>query len=175
VLELRGLGRLHLGWTTRGLAWIEQCAELPDVAARARWLPELPPGAEPTSVPERFAAVLRAYDQAEPVDPAQLPVDLRGTPFQNRVWAALCRVPRGHVRSYAGLAADVGAPRASRAVGMAMARNPLPIVVPCHRVIARGSRLGGYSGGLDRKRALLALEGVPLDGDLVLPGQLDLI
>jgi methylated-DNA-[protein]-cysteine S-methyltransferase len=85
--------------------------------------------------------------------------------------------PRGRVRTYAGLAADVGAPRAMRAIGAAMAKNPIPIAVPCHRVIANRNRIGGYSGGtgVDRKRALLALEGVRVEGDAILLGQLDLL
>ncbi|MBK6808584.1 MAG: methylated-DNA--[protein]-cysteine S-methyltransferase [Sandaracinaceae bacterium] len=92
-----------------------------------------------------------------------LPRDARGTPFQHQVWEALCRIPRGAVRSYSGVASDIGNPRAMRAVGLANGRNPLPIVVPCHRVIAASHQLGGYTGGLDRKRALLALEGVRIE------------
>ncbi len=125
-------------------------------------------------VPETFARTLREYFAGEPVDPAELPADLRGTPFQKRVWEALRRIGRGQVRSYAGVAADVGSPRAMRAVGMANAKNPIAIVVPCHRVVETGHRLGGYSGGLDKKIFLLTLEGVQVDDDHVLPGQLDL-
>jgi methylated-DNA-[protein]-cysteine S-methyltransferase len=90
------------------------------------------------------------------------------------VWRALLRVKRGSVRTYQGLAKDAGSPRAVRAVGQAMARNPLPIVVPCHRVIASGGALGGYTGGVARKRVLLGLEGVPVIGEQVQVGQLDL-
>lgn len=106
---------------------------------------------------------------------ASIPVMLEGPPFFVAVWRALRNVARGHVRSYGGLARDVGSPRATRAVGTAMARNPLPLVVPCHRVIADGSLLGGYSDGVARKVVLLALEGVRVDGDRVLAGQLDLL
>jgi methylated-DNA-[protein]-cysteine S-methyltransferase len=109
------------------------------------------------------------------VDPATLPVRIGGTRFQVRVWRALRRVPRGRVRTYAGLAKDAGSPRGMRAVGMAMSANPLAIVVPCHRVVGAGHKLGGYSGGLDRKRHLLELEGVVVEGDEVLPGQLELL
>lgn len=175
-LSLPRLGTIWMAWSARGLVLLEQREPGDEAAAQAsRALPELAEGALERPVPDRFAAPLRAYDRGEPIDPATLPVDLRGTTFQNRVWDALRRVPRGQVRTYAGLASDAGSPRAMRAVGMAMARNPLPIVVPCHRVIANGARLGGYSGGLERKRLLLALEGVTIEGDVVRPGQLDLI
>ena len=175
ALELPRLGRLHLAWSARGLVWIGQLSDRPDRDALARWAPELARGADPVGVPGCFAELLRAFDRGAPVDPATLAVDLRGTDFQNRVWSALRAVPRGQVRSYAGLAADAGAPRAMRAVGTAMSRNPLPIVVPCHRVVAQGARIGGYTGGLERKRVLLALEGVRVEGERVLPGQLDLL
>lgn len=176
VIELPGLGTMWMAWSARGLVLLEQRAPGADRAARiARWLPELPADAVASEIPDAIAALLRAYDRGEPVDPATAPVDLRGTQFQNRVWEALRAVPRGQVRTYAGLATDASAPRAMRAVGMAMAKNPLPVVVPCHRVIANGSRIGGYSDGLPRKRVLLALEGVAIDGDVVRVGQLDLI
>ena len=90
----------------------------------------------------------------------------QGTPFQLRVWRALQDIPYGRTCSYAELAAAVGSPRACRAVGQANGRNPLMIVIPCHRVIAAGGGLGGYSGGLDIKRFLLRLEaGLPLPAD----------
>ena len=89
-----------------------------------------------------------------------LPLDLRGTDFQRAAWHALMRIPYGTTVSYAEQAAMVGAPRATRAIGSANGRNPIPIIVPCHRVIARDGSLGGYSLGLHMKRALLALEGV---------------
>lgn len=89
-----------------------------------------------------------------------VPLDLRGTDFQRAAWHALMRIPFGTTVSYAEQAAMVGAPRATRAIGSANGRNPIPIIVPCHRVIARDGSLGGYSLGLDMKRTLLALEGV---------------
>ncbi len=125
------------------------------------------------TLPE-FLDPLRRYAQGEPVDLARVPVDLRGTRFQRAVWNALRRIPFGQVRSYAGVAADIGNPRATRAVGAANGANPVPVVVPCHRVVGSGHRLGGYSGGLERKRALLVHEGVRLVGDRLLPGQLEL-
>lgn len=88
-----------------------------------------------------------------------LPLRPEGTEFQKKVWQVLCRIPYGQVISYRELAARVGSPRAFQAVGQANGHNPLPILIPCHRVIAADGTLGGYSGGLERKRFLLHLEG----------------
>ena len=88
----------------------------------------------------------------------QLPLDLKGTRFQLEVWRALLQVPYAETRSYADLAREIGSPNAARAVGSANGANPVAIVVPCHRVIASGGGLGGYSAGLEVKRRLLALE-----------------
>ena len=85
-------------------------------------------------------------------------LDLDGTPFQQRVWAELLRIPYGETRTYAEIAARIRNPRAVRAVGTANGRNPISIFIPCHRVIASGGGLGGYSGGLQMKVKLLALE-----------------
>lgn len=91
-----------------------------------------------------------------------VPLDLRGTPFQLRVWDALRRIPRGRTTTYGLLADKLGDPDAVRAVAGACARNPVAVLVPCHRVIAKTGRLHGYRWGLDRKHALLAREGVML-------------
>jgi AraC family transcriptional regulator of adaptative response/methylated-DNA-[protein]-cysteine methyltransferase len=88
-----------------------------------------------------------------------LPLDVRGTVFQERVWAELRKIPVGETRSYADIAAAVGAPGATRAVGSANGANPIAVLVPCHRVVRSDGTLGGYAGGLERKRALLAAEG----------------
>ena len=88
-----------------------------------------------------------------------LPLDLTsGTPFQQAVWRAALQIPFGEVRSYAWAAKRIGNPRASRAVGRALGANPIPIIVPCHRVVRSAGGLGGYSGGLGLKRKLLDLE-----------------
>jgi methylated-DNA-[protein]-cysteine S-methyltransferase len=87
-----------------------------------------------------------------------VPVRPRGTPFQKRVWAALLRIPYGSTRTYGELARQVGRPGAARAVGLANGRNPVSVVVPCHRVIGAGGALSGYGGGVDKKRQLLDLE-----------------
>ncbi|MDE3086378.1 MAG: methylated-DNA--[protein]-cysteine S-methyltransferase, partial [Acidobacteriota bacterium] len=99
---------------------------------------------------EYFAGRRRAFD---------LPLELTGTAFQRDVWWALADIAYGETVSYAELAAMVGRPTAFRAVGQANGANPIPIVLPCHRVVASGGRIGGYGGGLPVKRRLLALEG----------------
>lgn len=91
-----------------------------------------------------------------------LPLDPRGTAFQKKVWAALRTIPWGETRSYRDIAQAVDCPRGFRAVGMANNRNPLPIFIPCHRVVGADGSLTGYAGGLEMKRALLAIEGIVL-------------
>lgn len=87
-----------------------------------------------------------------------VPLSLKGTDFQKKVWNALLKIPYGETRTYGEIAASVENPKASRAVGMANHHNPIPIIIPCHRVIGKNGRLVGYSGGLDKKTALLELE-----------------
>ncbi|GFG84282.1 methylated-DNA--[protein]-cysteine S-methyltransferase [Mycolicibacter algericus] len=88
----------------------------------------------------------------------ELTYEMAGTEFQRRVWTALLTIPYGQTRSYGELATQIGAPTASRAVGLANGRNPISIIVPCHRVIGSNGSLTGYGGGIDRKRTLLDLE-----------------
>lgn len=88
-----------------------------------------------------------------------LPLAPEGTVFEQQVWTALCAIPHGETRSYGELARALGQPGAARAVGLANARNPIAILIPCHRVIGSDGRLTGYAGGLPRKEALLRLEG----------------
>ncbi len=85
-------------------------------------------------------------------------LDLQGTEFQQRVWKALLTIPYGETRSYGEIAEQIAAPSAARAVGLANGHNPIPIIVPCHRVIGASGKLTGYGGGLDRKQTLLELE-----------------
>ncbi|MCX4578597.1 methylated-DNA--[protein]-cysteine S-methyltransferase [Streptomyces sp. NBC_01571] len=96
-----------------------------------------------------FAGDLKEFD---------LPMRLAGTPFQRSVWDQLARIPYGEIRSYGELADALGNPKASRAVGLANGRNPVGIIVPCHRVVGADGSLTGYGGGLDRKRRLLDFE-----------------
>jgi len=87
-----------------------------------------------------------------------LPLAPQGTPFQQRVWDVLCRIPYGEIRTYKEIAEAVGNPAASRAVGMANNKNPIPFMIPCHRVVGSNGSLVGYAGGLDVKERLLRLE-----------------
>ncbi|KUI26295.1 cysteine methyltransferase [Mycobacterium sp. IS-1742] len=96
-----------------------------------------------------FAGELTTFD---------LELDLAGTAFQRRVWEALTTIPYGETRSYGEIARQIGAPGASRAVGLANGHNPIGIIVPCHRVIGSNGSLTGYGGGIERKRMLLGME-----------------
>lgn len=96
-----------------------------------------------------FSGTLRSFT---------LPLRPEGTPFQQKVWAALLQIPWGETRTYGQVAAMIGQPKACRAVGMANNRNPLPIFIPCHRVIGANGQLTGYAGGLSAKEHLLSLE-----------------
>jgi methylated-DNA-[protein]-cysteine S-methyltransferase len=123
-----------------------------------RHAPPIPPGAREDRAPladpcrqleEYFAGERSAFD---------LELNAAGSPFQRTVWDALTRIPYGETMSYGELARAIGHPDAPRAVGLANGRNPISIVVPCHRVIGASGKLTGYGGGLDRKRFLLDLE-----------------
>jgi len=122
-------------------------------------------GAEPTCASPLLADARRqlaAYFRGE-LQRFDLPLAPAGTAFQKSVWRALAEIPWGETRSYGELARAIGRPTAARAVGAANGANPLPIVLPCHRVIGASGTLTGYAGGLERKRRLLALEGLAAD------------
>jgi methylated-DNA-[protein]-cysteine S-methyltransferase len=108
----------------------------------------------------RAARQIREYLAGER-DRFDLPLAFAGTPFQQRVWQELLRVPCGETATYGDIARRIGAPQSVRAVGAAIGRNPISIVVPCHRVVGSTGALTGYAGGLERKRALLARERAP--------------
>jgi O-6-methylguanine DNA methyltransferase len=107
---------------------------------------------------QEVAAALEAYFAGKPTDFRHLTLDLHGTPFQLQVWEVLRQVPFGQRITYQKLAQAVGRPRAARAIGGALRANPLPIIIPCHRVIASDGSLGGYRSGLNYKQALLSWE-----------------
>lgn len=130
---------------------------------------DIPAGGEPPAVLIEARRQLLGYFAGE-LDIFDLPLASRGTPFQQRVWAELRRIPYGTTASYGEIAGRLGmAPGASRAVGLANGSNPVAIVVPCHRVIGSSGRLTGYAGGLDRKRFLLGLEASRSPGSLFSP------
>ena len=145
------IGRLLLHGDERGLTGLafEQNGEA--VRPLPGWHRSASPFAEATAqLAAYFAGELRTFD---------LPLILEGTPFQVRTWRELQRIPYGHTISYGELARRIQRPKAVRAVGAANGRNPLPIVVPCHRVIGSDGTLTGFGGGIDVKRFLLELEG----------------
>jgi O-6-methylguanine DNA methyltransferase len=162
------LGWIILAATVQGLCVVEFCGpERPTEAyVRAR-LQAAARGADlraDAALLRHFTKPLRAYFQQRTPLPA-MPLDLSsGSEFQQRVWEALCNIPFGETRTYGNIAHSIGQPRAARAVGQACGLNPLAIVVPCHRVTAQNGKLGGYSGGLHIKKALLALEEQALMG-----------
>lgn len=110
-----------------------------------------------TQLEEYFAGARTSFD---------LPLAPAGSAFQKKVWAALCRIPFGETATYGQIARAIGKPAASRAIGGANHRNPIAIIVPCHRVIGADGSLTGFGGGLEIKRALLALEGAACVTDL---------
>lgn len=146
------LGPVIVAATDRGVAgvWFEGQRHLPD---RSAW-----------RVDDRHPVLVRAVRQlgeyfAGRRTAFDLPLDLHGgTAFQQSVWQALLRIPRGTTTSYGALSSGIGKPAAVRAVGAAIGRNPIGVIVPCHRVIGSDGSLTGYAGGLDRKAALLELE-----------------
>ncbi len=145
------LGNVLLVRTAHGLAgaWFEGQKHHPDEIDA--------PFVDDDPLLVRAAAQLHAYFDAMSA-PFDVPLDLQGSPFQRSVWAALLAIDCGATRSYGDIARLIGAPQAVRAVGSAVGRNPVSVIVPCHRVVGSGGALTGYAGGLDRKRALLALE-----------------
>ena len=147
------LGPLRLCFTDRGLAALEFAGE---EASPAPEHDASPPHLKPLI--EAAKRELTGYFAGVRTDFAALTLNPRGTPFQLRVWQELRRIPWGRTISYGELALRAGNPKASRAVGQANAVNPIPLIIPCHRVIAADGGLGGYSSGLDRKRWLLRHE-----------------
>ena len=147
------LGGVTLAATDSGLAgvWFDAQRHAPDTSG---WVEA--PG---HPVLRQAAAQLEAYFAGQR-DHFDMPLDLsHGTQFQQTVWQALLRIPRGGTTSYGRLGAEIGKPAAVRAVGAAVGRNPISVVVPCHRVLGADGSLTGYAGGLERKSRLLQLEG----------------
>ena len=149
------LGNLLLARTAQGLAgvWFEGQKHHPGPLSA----PESPNDA----LLQQAADQLRAYFAGES-EAFDLPLDLHGTPFQRAVWQTLLEIAPSRTRSYGEIAKELGAASAVRAVGGAVGRNPVSVIVPCHRVVGSNGSLTGYAGGVDRKRALLALENAPV-------------
>ena len=160
------IGPCGVAWSDDGLTHL-QLPEADRVATERR-LSKSARRDAPDDPPEPIAqaiASLRAYFAGEPVDFSAIALDLADVPaFHRKVYDAARRVGFGHTVSYGALARELGDPGAARAVGQALGRNPLPVIVPCHRVLAANRQMGGFSafGGTATKRRLLALEGVRL-------------
>lgn len=149
---------------------LEYASELRAERQLARVLSRIQAVAEPgrTAVHDRIEAELGAYFRGE-LQAFTTPIEPIGTAFQKRVWRQLLAIPFGQTRSYGQLARALRDPNATRAVGTANGANPLSIIVPCHRVIRTGGALGGYGGGLDRKRWLLDHEARRVGASLFAP------
>jgi len=145
-------GELFLAASSKGLLRLEFEGRVQKFDSKTIALQESRPALAPCirELNEYFAGTRRAFT---------VPLDLRGTDFQLRCWRALLDIPYGETRTYRDIARAIGHPQAFRAVGMANNRNPIAIIVPCHRVIASDGTLCGYGGGLDLKRKLLDMEG----------------
>ena len=162
-------GAMACASSERGLCFIE----LPRASGRgiAGWVRRFAPEARIASgfAPNRSAVAQILDYLAGKREEFRLDLDLRATGFQIRVYAALLEIPYGEVRSYGEIAESIGEPGAARAVGAAAGANPLPLVVPCHRVVAAHGKLGGFGGGVALKRRLLALEHAkhPAQGELL--------
>ena len=153
------LGAVFVAWNGRGVSWVTPATDPPAFEDRFRTTlgRDIAPADE---LPARLAsAIARRLDGDRRV---RIPLDLRGhTPFEVAVWTKALEIPRGEVRPYGWIAAEIGKPKAVRAVGTALAHNPVPLVVPCHRVVRSDGMIGQYSmGGPDAKRRMLAAEGL---------------
>jgi methylated-DNA-[protein]-cysteine S-methyltransferase len=152
------VGRLLLAGTAQALTRVHFQAGPRPLRPPEEWCRAAAPFARvQAQLLEYFSGARRTFE---------LPLAPQGTPFQLRVWRALCTIPYGETLSYGELARRLGLAAGARAVGLANGANPLPIVVPCHRVIGADGTLTGFGGGLHIKRSLLALEGAPCAVDL---------
>lgn len=156
------LGIIRVSATADGVSRI-QLGDDYTAAVPVEQTDESSANAKAISFAQRAVNELAAYFD-DPDAPFTTPLAPRGTPFQTRIWSRMREIPRGETMSYGELARDIGSPNASRAVGMACGRNPIPIIVPCHRVVAADGSLHGFSGGLWRKKWLLNHEGVSSKG-----------
>lgn len=137
-------GSLLIGWDTDGVVSVRLTSESPQENPSNSMIHPVA-----TQLQEYFSGARKCFD---------LPLAPKGTPFQKLVWQELCRIPYGQTRTYGEIAAAIGKPGAARAVGMACNKNPIWLLIPCHRVVGKSGSLTGYAGGLPMKQALLELE-----------------
>jgi methylated-DNA-[protein]-cysteine S-methyltransferase len=158
LLVSTDLGEFRASFSTTGLAELRFPSDNPASTV-------MPPASASSRVQQWHRVTTQAVNQVLSGRPPKVfpPFDLSsGTEFQQRVWRAMTKIPLGQTSSYGELASAIGKPKAVRAVGGACGANPIPVLVPCHRVLAANKKLGGFSGGLGWKRTLLAREGVRL-------------
>jgi O-6-methylguanine DNA methyltransferase len=151
--------------TERGVCWIGSPGTPVDEGffRTKRWIPRyLVVNDKQAGLLQQAIGEMQRYFAGERVQ-FTCPLDLHGTPFQLLVWEQLCHIPYGETRTYGEIAQAIGRPTASRAVGAANGANPIPVIVPCHRVIGSDGSLTGYAGGVANKSWLLSLEGVRLE------------
>ncbi len=154
------LGRLLVAGTEKGVCRISVADDDESLeTALRKEFPQAEQSKDSGPLGEWLKIIARVVTGESPDEVTDLPVDVRGTAFQRRVWEALRRIPRGETRTYAQVADDIGQPSATRAVANACAKNPTPIVVPCHRVVRTDGGIGGYALGIERKKKLLKQEG----------------
>jgi methylated-DNA-[protein]-cysteine S-methyltransferase len=149
IIQTR-LGAFHAGYSSRGVTSLDFPGNRRPRSA--------PPTKKPPSFIRKLTRQLKQYALGKSVR-WSVPVDLSsGTSFQQKVWRTLTKIPRGETRSYGWVAQKIGKPKAPRAVGTACGANPVPVIIPCHRVVASDGSLGGFGGGLPMKKRLLAVE-----------------
>lgn len=171
------IGAVGVAWSADGITRL-QLPEAGRAATERRLRGHSTSAAESQAPPQIECAIgaVQKYMMGDPIDFSGIELDLTGVgPFHRSIYKALCRVGWGETTTYGALARQAGDPGAARAVGQAMGRNPVPVIIPCHRVLASGGKPGGFSafGGAVTKQRLLALEGVHLDcGAPLLPGLL---
>jgi AraC family transcriptional regulator of adaptative response/methylated-DNA-[protein]-cysteine methyltransferase len=157
TLTASPLGRLLVARTARGLCSVSLADSDSSLVRNLRKeFPRAELRRDRNGMTSWVRAIVRYLEGRQPQ--FDMPLDVRGTAFQLRVWEELRRIPYGQTRTYGEVARAVGKPGASRAVGNACGRNPVALVIPCHRVVREGGALGGYGFGIERKRRLLAQE-----------------
>jgi len=162
IMVMTPAGMIGLSLSEKGITGIELPRRGKGSCRRAAGVRSVRRESGPSPVGNRAAMQLRRYFAGERVT-FHLPLDLpQTTDFQQAVWKETAKIPYGETRSYAWIARRIGRPRAARAVGQALGANPVPVIIPCHRVISSAGTLGGFSGGLSMKRYLLGVEARPV-------------
>ncbi len=152
------IGKIYLALTEKGLCAVGINEREKDFINTLEKAYNIKPVKDDAAFSE-FARLLKRYLNGERLK-IEIPLDMKGTNFEKRVWKALLKIPYGRTKSYGEIAREIDLPKGARAVGNACGKNPIPIIAPCHRVVAGDGGLGGYSGGIGIKKRLLRIEGV---------------